>query len=273
MSDAADETRFAFGKNWKSFLASVGQDRVDEAVKSLISLTGYSDLTGIKFLDIGCGSGIFSLAAYSLGAEVMSIDYDQDSVGCALQLKEKVGGNDRWRVEQGSVLDSAYLSSLGQFDVVYSWGVLHHTGDMMGAFENIQRVVRPEGVLCLSIYNDQGAISRFWKRVKKIYCESLAGRYLVLVAFVPIFFSYAVLAGLMSSGNPVAFFRDYKKNRGMSIYHDWVDWLGGYPFEVAKPGEVFSFFRDRGFVLKELRTRNGMGCNEFVFRHDKPASA
>jgi 2-polyprenyl-6-hydroxyphenyl methylase/3-demethylubiquinone-9 3-methyltransferase len=53
----------------------------------------------------------------------------------------------------------------------------------------------------------------------------------------------------------------------MSRLHDWIDWVGGYPFEVAKPEEVFSFYAERGFELENLRTcGGGMGCNEFVFQ-------
>jgi 2-polyprenyl-6-hydroxyphenyl methylase/3-demethylubiquinone-9 3-methyltransferase len=53
----------------------------------------------------------------------------------------------------------------------------------------------------------------------------------------------------------------------MSIYRDVVDWIGGFPFETAKPETIFRFYRDRGFVLEELTTCGSRhGCNEFVFR-------
>jgi 2-polyprenyl-6-hydroxyphenyl methylase/3-demethylubiquinone-9 3-methyltransferase len=52
----------------------------------------------------------------------------------------------------------------------------------------------------------------------------------------------------------------------MSWWTDIVDWVGGYPFEVAKPEQVFRFFRDRGFSLREIRTAGGsLACNEFIF--------
>ncbi len=55
-------------------------------------------------------------------------------------------------------------------------------------------------------------------------------------------------------------------HRGMSRWHDYLDWVGGYPFEVAKPEEVFEFCRDRGFELENMTTcGGGFGCNEFVF--------
>jgi hypothetical protein len=53
----------------------------------------------------------------------------------------------------------------------------------------------------------------------------------------------------------------------MSRWHDLVDWVGGYPFEVAKPETVFEFFRGRGFELEWMLTCAGKpGCNQFVFR-------
>jgi 2-polyprenyl-6-hydroxyphenyl methylase/3-demethylubiquinone-9 3-methyltransferase len=60
-------------------------------------------------------------------------------------------------------------------------------------------------------------------------------------------------------------FSMYKKSRGMSVYHDWIDWLGGYPFEVAKPEDIFNFYKQHGLQLENLITTNRLGCNQFVF--------
>ncbi|NDB17165.1 MAG: hypothetical protein EB018_09795 [Gammaproteobacteria bacterium] len=76
---------------------------------------------------------------------------------------------------------------------------------------------------------------------------------------------------------PLAYFRyirDYGRNRGMSWWHDKIDWIGGLPFEVAKPEEIFDFYRNRGFALDRLVTcAGGLGCNEFVFTRVAPSSA
>jgi 2-polyprenyl-6-hydroxyphenyl methylase/3-demethylubiquinone-9 3-methyltransferase len=48
-----------------------------------------------------------------------------------------------------------------------------------------------------------------------------------------------------------------------------VDWVGGYPFEFAKPEEIIDFYRARGFTLERMKPGPGSyGCNEFVFRRD-----
>lgn len=52
----------------------------------------------------------------------------------------------------------------------------------------------------------------------------------------------------------------------MSRWRDVVDWIGGYPFEVAKPKEIFRFYRDRRYRLRELITcGRGFGFNQYVF--------
>lgn len=259
--------RFEFGKNWRHFFACINEDRILEAERSLKTMLSIENLEGKSFLDIGSGSGLFSLAARRLGARVHSFDYDPQSVACTHELKRRYFPNDsNWTIGEGSALDTNYLSSLGTFDVVYSWGVLHHTGDMWKALQNSILPVASSGKLFIAIYNDQGGRSKRWRRIKQFYCSGMIGKCLVKAIFYPWLFTLAVLAGFVKYRNPLGYFMKYRKRRGMSIIRDWDDWLGGYPFEVAKPEEIFSFYRERGFVLEKLKTCGGrLGCNEFVF--------
>lgn len=252
--------RFPFGENWLHLLPALTDDKVAEAISSLRESLGVESLQGASFLDIGCGSGLFSLAARKLGAVVYSFDNDPQSVACTSELRRRhFSEDDNWTVEKGSVLDESFLAGLGEFDIVYSWGVLHHTGEMFRAFSNILTTMARGGKLFISVYNDQGLRSRYWSFVKRTYNRNRVCRLAIISTHAPYLFGvrYVVraLGGRSAPG------------RGMSLWRDTVDWLGGYPFEVARPEEVSSFFLDHGLVLESLRTCGSrMGCNEFLFR-------
>jgi 2-polyprenyl-6-hydroxyphenyl methylase/3-demethylubiquinone-9 3-methyltransferase len=263
--------RFEFGANWASFLKTIDDARIGRAIDSLTKMLEVRDLAGRSFLDVGSGSGLFSLAARRLGARVHSFDFDPKSVACTAELRRRYAGDDAaWTVEQGSVLDADYLAGLGQFDVVYSWGVLHHTGSMWHAMENVLPLVAPGGRLFIALYNQQGSISRRWWHVKHLYTSSptwLKPEVAVLVYLPLELRSFLVY---LRSGKPHHYFANilhYRRNRGMSWWHDKIDWIGGFPFEVAKPEEVFDFYRRRGCELQRLKTcGGGLGCNEYVFQ-------
>ena len=261
--------RFEFGANWSRFLTVLNEERIAQAEASLKRMLEVEELKGKWFLDVGSGSGLFSLAARRLGAQVYSFDYDPQSVACTAELKARYFHEDGdWTVETGSVLDTDYLGRLGQFDVVYSWGVLHHTGAMWQALGNIAPLVAGGGGMFIAIYNDQGRPSRMWLSIKRAYNalpQSL--RWLVSYpAFIRLWGPSTVRD--IFRGRPFHTWRTYADlgSRGMSPWRDVVDWVGGYPFEVAKPEEIFDFYRERGFRLDKMTTcAGGLGCNEFVF--------
>lgn len=259
--------RFEFGANWTRFLQVLDDERVAQAKASLQAALGVTTLEGKSFLDIGSGSGLFSLAARALGARVHSFDFDPQSVACTRELRRRYFTDDpQWVVEEASALDSEFMGKLPPHDIVYSWGVLHHTGRMNEALDNVAPLVAPGGRLFIAIYNDQGGTSRRWAYVKRLYCSGLAGRCAVRLVFYPYFAADRLITDLLKRNNPLKSYADYKKARGMSVIHDWEDWLGGYPFEVAKPEEIFDRYHCKGFSLEKMKTcGGGLGCNEFIF--------
>lgn len=262
--------RFEFGENWRRFLARLNGERIRLAEESLKDMLEVDDLAGRRFLDVGSGSGLFSLAARRLGARVHSFDDDPQSVACALELRRRYFPADpAWTVERGSVLDGDYLAGLGQFDVVYAWGVLHHTGQMWEALANVDGLVEPGGRLFLAIYNDRGWWSHFWRRIKRTY--NALPRPLRLPFALLVLVPREVKSALFSlvTLRPMRYVRSFTeysaRQRGMSRWHDLLDWVGGYPYEFARPEAIFDFYRARGYILRRLRTNVGLGCNEFVF--------
>jgi len=253
--------RFEFGENWSRFLSLVDEDRIAEATARLSELLG--DISGKSFLDVGSGSGIHSLAALRLGASrVLSFDYDTKSVACTAELKRRFAPMANWQIEAGSILDEQYLRSRGKFDIVYAWGVLHHTGAMWKSFDMV--TIPVAHTLMVAVYHDEGRKSRYWLTLKKLYSRSPLPikKLLELVTFMLTWGKAFIFKPRKAMKN----WSTYSRKRGMSPWRDVVDWAGGYPCEFANAGEVFTFFHQRGFVLEALRTVNGLGLNEFVFR-------
>jgi 2-polyprenyl-6-hydroxyphenyl methylase/3-demethylubiquinone-9 3-methyltransferase len=226
-------------------------------------------MRGLRLLDAGTGSGLFSLAARRLGAAVCSFDRDQQCLACARELKKRYfPDDDRWAVAAGSVLDEAFIDSLGTYDVVYCWGVLHHTGDLWRGLDVIRRPVDKNGLLCIAVYNDQGWRSAAWKQIKRFYCSGKPPALLTVSLCLPVLSAACAASDVVRLRSPLARYRSYgSRNRGMSVWHDWIDWLGGYPFEVASPESVIDFYQHKGYTLvNQVRTR-GWGNNQFVFRN------
>jgi len=267
------QATFSFGRNWKKFVRDSADEKALLAAVDSLREFG-ANPAGRTFIDIGCGSGLFSLAALRMGAaKVISFDADQNSVEASLLLRKKFGAEGgNWEISRGSILDDALVEKLrGQGDIVYSWGVLHHTGDMHKAVKNAAELVKTGGSLVIAIYN-HGPGAPFWKRVKILYNRLPPLAPFFLCAYLLSFGLYSAILELRAK--PGAPFR----RRGMKLYYDAVDWLGGYPYEYACFDEIRDFVESLGFRLTlsptvfpcgkdsgpSIRLSN-TGCNEFVF--------
>ena len=265
---------FKFGRNWQRYIENYfDSERVEIAARSLADLIG-EELTGKTFLDIGAGSGLFSLCAHLAdAAKVISVDVDPDSVQACRRLWRSIGSPETWEIFEGSILDSGFVSRLPRADVVYSWGVLHHTGDMYTAIRNASTLVTPGGLLCIAIYNrvTEGFLdSRRWWKIKRRYNHSprWAQR-----AMETAYLGYWTARELGGRRNPIRVASEYKQTRGMALMTDLIDWLGGFPYEYATVDEIVSFCRV-ACGLQELKITRiptaATGNNQFVFRLPGP---
>lgn len=264
---------FAFGKNWASYAKGIGDREITDAISALKRLLGDTDLAGKRFIDVGCGSGLHSLAALKLGAaEVVAVDIDPDSVETTKAVLELHAQGSRWQAEVASVFDLDG-EKLGLFDVVYSWGVLHHTGAMLKAIERATNLVGKGGFFVTSLYRKTW-LCWLWKLEKKWYsCASGQAQGLARSAYIRL-----LAEKLRVQGHSVNdYVKNYHSNRGMDFYHDVHDWMGGYPYESILPKEMnhvmekLDFRQVRSFVSPgRFLGRNpgifGSGCDEYVYR-------
>ena len=249
---------FNFGENWQNFSSgSLDDAKFAEAVKSLSTLIGKDSLINKTFLDIGCGSGIFSIAASHLGVrKVVGIDISKESIDTSKANKNKFASQNNIEFIHKSIFDED-VAGLGKFDIVYSWGVLHHTGKMWEAIDNASKLVDDKSILTIAIYNKHWS-SGAWGQIKRIYnWMPMFGKKIMIW----LFYLVIALAKFIKSGkNP------FKKRRGMNFYYDVVDWIGGYPYEYATKDEIIKYLEARGFrCIKSTQPPMPTGCNEFVF--------
>lgn len=257
--------RFDFGRNWEAFSAAkIDSQRLADAADSLRQLIGTETIEGRTFLDIGCGSGLFSVAAAMCGAaRVVGFDSNRKSVNVSKQNLMRLGAELQGKAMPefllGDVLDDSFLVSLPKFDVVYAWGVLHHTGAMWEAMRKAAALVEPRnGTLVLAIYHHHWT-SPIWRQVKRLYNLSPGPvRWLMNYVFGALIY---VAVWVTTRANPL------DKKRGMDFWFDVIDWLGGYPYEYARVHEVVGAVEPLGFKVEHTtRPRGHTGCNEFVFR-------
>ncbi|RWG88412.1 MAG: class I SAM-dependent methyltransferase [Mesorhizobium sp.] len=256
--------RFDFGRNWSELAARFDDEHLERACQDLRRLVG--DLEGKTFLDIGCGSGLHSAAALRLGAtKVTALDYDEDCVDTAKAVLSRFAPRADWSVERGDILDETSLPA-GTFDIVYSWGVLHHTGDMWTAIENAARLVGEGGRFGIAIYLET-PLCGVWTIEKRLYSSHRRLRPPLKALFV----SAYMLARTLRHRDPISFVKNYRTRRGMEFLADVDDWLGGYPYQSTSAEVLEATVEKLGFRTKQRFNITpgiglfGTGCGEWCF--------
>jgi 2-polyprenyl-3-methyl-5-hydroxy-6-metoxy-1,4-benzoquinol methylase len=265
-------THFGFGENWADYAQHITEEKIRLAEQDLLRLLPHDKIEGKTFLDIGCGSGLHALAALRSGCKSLSaVDFDPNSVQTTRTVLKKFWQAENYSVQQANILDPQSLTGFPEksFDVVYSWGVLHHTGDMWQAISNAAKFVKDEGVFVLAIYKET-PLCPFWKKEKSFYTKAPKA----IKKICDLFYAASYILGLLvTHRNPFTYIREYEQMRGMRFMTDVRDWLGGYPYESASPDQIKTYLENLGFQQEyafNTRTTSagglfGTGCAEYVF--------
>lgn len=260
-----EKVTFSFGKNWENFIClNFSEERVEIAQKHLLGFLDRDDLKGKYFMDIGCGSGLHSLAAFKANAKkIVSFDFDPYSVATTKKVREMYNNPSNWEVLHGSILDKDFMSTLEPADVVYSWGVLHHTGDLWQAVRNASSFLKEGSIFYIAIY-EKNKDSDYWIDVKIKYNSStqLEKKRMEIAYVWSSFFKSRSFHTIVES---FKYIKNYKKSRGMAFWTDVKDWLGGWPYEPATLEEICGFC-EKELGLRKVKVKTGEANIEYLFK-------
>ncbi len=234
LTNMQETGEFSFGFNWLDYVKTRLNNEIIEAhvndLKTIYDKAGI-DLKNKSVFDIGCGSGLSSLSFAKLGAsKIVGIDVDPYSVEASNYTKDNFLNNRiEWDIHHHSIL-SELLHPEQSFDIVYSWGVLHHTGDMWNAIRNAVKNVRVGGFFHVALYRSGPTYNQHLTDKFKFTLASMEEKMSTL-------YNYKHL-----KKNPWAI-----NNRGMNKFHDALDWLGGLPYEVCDPEVLNIWLSKYGF--------------------------
>ena len=259
---------FDFGENWSNYLHDVDDDRVSLAMKNINDALGDNFIRDKSFLDIGCGSGIHSLAALKLNAKyVKSFDINKKNIINTKKIISKFWEKNNYDVEVMNILEANDYSI--KYDIVYSWGVLHHTGEMNIAIKNSINYCKKNSILFIALY-EKTIYCKMWRMIKKFYNNTNRINQFLLLNFYNILKIFGLLITLK---NPYLYVKNYRSNRGMSFIYDQIDWIGGYPYESINKTELLKIIGSDFKLLQYKRAKTGLfrsilgtGCSEYVFK-------
>lgn len=150
-----EQTKDSFDYQWKELTSGdllLGGARFDQAAQQMVS--DYADhpkdwFKGKDVVDVGCGNGRWSHTLCAMGARVTAIEISAHALESVNRL---CGAFDSFTSQSVDLLQPIDLGR--QFDLVWCYGVLHHTGDTRRAFDNVVPLVKRGGSIFLMIYGE-----------------------------------------------------------------------------------------------------------------------
>lgn len=234
LTNMQETGEFSFGFNWLDYVKTrLNEEIIQTHVNDLQAIYNQAEisLSGKSVFDIGCGSGLSSLSFARLGcSKIVGIDVDPYSVEASNYTKVNfLKDSIDWNVHHHSILSEPIVVD-ESFDIVYSWGVLHHTGNMWDAIRNAARAVKKGGYFHVALYRSGPTYNQHLTDKFKFTLSSIEDKMLTL-------YNYKHL-----KKNPWAI-----NHRGMNKFHDALDWLGGLPYEVCDPEVLRIWLTEYGF--------------------------
>lgn len=220
--------------------------KIEKQIEFLNKLIGRDNIENKIVLDAGCGTGIAAISFKKLGAnKVIGIDISKKSLLTAKKLAEEAGV--KLKFITGDLLN---LPLKGNFDIIHSFGALHHTGDTKGAFANLINLLGENGQFYLALYwrTRLTFLHQFIRKILRLLPES---------AWEPI--SKFITKFMVGKK---------KTQRGFDGYGEALDWLCVPHRDHYRPEEIKKWFKEYNMQSELLVKQTGRfkSTSNFVIR-------